>query len=203
MLPNSIKKQHQLREVKRSSRLSLNCVSLLFTLWWPSECSCIRDDRINWIPYWQIIRWLKFQKFYCGRLISDTIQFRTICWSLAYVTWVTPAKHKLERSQFWKPRPHEKMTTLGTRIKVSDSLLFLDSWGALFRPSKIAKPAVFQAVLRGIGKSFQSAITAPRINLTGYGNATAQSWLSNTGKHFCSKTSFSSMWDVINISQAH
>ena len=80
---------------------------------------------------------------------------------------------------------------------------FLNSWGALFRPSKIAKPAVFQAVLRGIGKSFQSAITAPRINLPGYGNATAQSWLSNTGKHFCSKTSFSSMWDVINISQAH
>ena len=46
---------------------------------------------------------------------------------------------------------------------------------ALFRPSKIAKPAVFQAVLRGIGKSFQSAITAPRVSLTGYGNATAQS----------------------------
>ena len=46
---------------------------------------------------------------------------------------------------------------------------------ALCRPPKIAKPAVFQAVLRGIGKSFQSAITAPRMNLTGYGNATAQS----------------------------
>ena len=48
-------------------------------------------------------------------------------------------------------------------------------WFLLLGPSKIAKPAVFQAVLRGIGKSFQSAITAPRINLTGYGNATAQS----------------------------
>ena len=47
--------------------------------------------------------------------------------------------------------------------------------GSTYGPSKIAKPAVFQAVLRGIGKSFQSAITAPRINLTGYGNATAQS----------------------------
>ena len=46
---------------------------------------------------------------------------------------------------------------------------------ALKGRSKIAKPAVFQAVLRGIGKSFQSAITAPRVNLTGYGNATAQS----------------------------
>ena len=46
---------------------------------------------------------------------------------------------------------------------------------ALFRPSKIAKPTVFQVVLRGIGKSFQSAITAPRMNLTGYDNATAQS----------------------------
>ena len=47
--------------------------------------------------------------------------------------------------------------------------------GSTYGPPKIAKPAVFQAVLRGIGKSFQSAITAPRINLTGYGNATAQS----------------------------
>ena len=77
---------------------------------------------------------------------------------------------------------------------------FLNFWGALFRPSKIAKQAVFQAVLRGIGKSFQSAITAPRANLTGYGNATAQSWLYKTGIEFHSKTSLSSMWVVINIS---
>ena len=42
-------------------------------------------------------------------------------------------------------------------------------------PSKIAQPTVFQVVLQGIGKSFQSAITAPQLNLTGYGNATAQS----------------------------
>ena len=47
--------------------------------------------------------------------------------------------------------------------------------GSTWGPTKIAKPTVFQVVLRGIGKSFQSAITAPRINLTGYGNATAQS----------------------------
>ena len=47
--------------------------------------------------------------------------------------------------------------------------------GSTCGPTKIAKPTVFQVVLRGIGKSFQSAITAPRINLTGYGNATAQS----------------------------
>ena len=47
--------------------------------------------------------------------------------------------------------------------------------GSTYGPSKIAKPTVFQVVLRGIGKSFQSAITAPRMNLTGYGNATAQS----------------------------
>ena len=73
---------------------------------------------------------------------------------------------------------------------------FLNSWGALFRPSKIAKQAVFQAVLRGIGKSFQSAITAPRMNLTGYGNATAQSWLFCKGIEFFSKTSLSYMWDV-------
>ena len=42
-------------------------------------------------------------------------------------------------------------------------------------PSKIAQPTVFQVVVRGIGKSFQSAITAPRLNLISYGNATAQS----------------------------
>ena len=70
---------------------------------------------------------------------------------------------------------------------------------ALSGPSKIAKPAVFQVALRGIGKSFQSAITAPLMNLTGYGNATAQSWRFNTGIKFYSKTSFSSIWDV-NIS---
>ena len=51
--------------------------------------------------------------------------------------------------------------------------------GSTYGPSKIAKPAVFQAVLRGIGISFQSAITAPRMNLTGYGNATAQSYRTN------------------------
>ena len=67
---------------------------------------------------------------------------------------------------------------------------------ALFRPPKIAKPAVFQAVLQGIGKSFQSAITAPRMNLTGYGNATAQSWVVTARIEFYSKTSLSSMWDV-------
>ena len=67
----------------------------------------------------------------------------------------------------------------------------------MFRPSKIAKPAVFQAVLRGIGKSFQSAITAPRMDLTDYGNATAQSCQFSTGIQFHSKTSLSSMWDVI------
>ena len=52
---------------------------------------------------------------------------------------------------------------------------FLSCCRAQFGPSKIAKPTVFQVALRGIGKSFQSAITAPRVNLTGYGNATAQS----------------------------
>ena len=51
--------------------------------------------------------------------------------------------------------------------------------GLTDEPAKIAQPAIFQAVWRGIGKSFQSAITAPRMNLTGYGNATAQSWLFN------------------------
>ena len=49
--------------------------------------------------------------------------------------------------------------------------------GSTCGPTKIAKPTVFQVVLRGIGKSFQSAITAPRTDLTGYSNATAQSLL--------------------------
>ena len=47
--------------------------------------------------------------------------------------------------------------------------------GSTYGPTKIAKPTVFQVVLRGIGKSFQSAITAPRMHHNGYGNATAQS----------------------------
>ena len=67
---------------------------------------------------------------------------------------------------------------LSNRHKI-DIFMFRESFfkfvGSTYGPSKIAKPAVFQAVLRGIGKSFQSAITAPRMNLTGYGNATAQS----------------------------
>ena len=42
-------------------------------------------------------------------------------------------------------------------------------------PSKIALAAMFQATARGIGYSFQLAITTPRINLIGYGTATAQS----------------------------
>ena len=56
-----------------------------------------------------------------------------------------------------------------------DRYLSLIYVGSTCGTSKIAKPTVFQVVLRGIGKSFQSAITAPRINLIGYGNATAQS----------------------------
>ena len=35
----------------------------------------------------------------------------------------------------------------------------------------------FRAIARGIGYSFQLAITTPRINLIGYGTATAQSYL--------------------------
>ena len=66
----------------------------------------------------------------------------------------------------------------------------------LWGPTKIVKPASFQALFPGIGKSFQSAITGPQINLTGYGNATAQSWLFSTGIEFYSKASLSSMWDV-------
>ena len=59
--------------------------------------------------------------------------------------------------------------------RIARNYLSMIDIGPTYGPSKIAKPAIFQAVLRGIGKSFQSAITAPRMNLTGYGNATAQS----------------------------
>ena len=44
------------------------------------------------------------------------------------------------------------------------------------RSRKIAQSAIFQAVWRGIGISFQSAITAHRLNLICYDNATAQSY---------------------------
>ena len=49
-------------------------------------------------------------------------------------------------------------------------------------------------VLRGIGKSFQSAITAPRISLTGYGNATAQSWLQGDAKKTFKPAMLPSLW---------
>ena len=68
--------------------------------------------------------------------------------------------------------------------------------GSTSGPSKIAKPTVFQVVLRGIGKSFQSAITAPRMNLTGYGNATAQSWLIKAAVSYLQQSILPSMWDV-------
>ena len=44
--------------------------------------------------------------------------------------------------------------------------------------SKIASAdPYFRTTPRGIGYSFQLAITAPRMNLIGYGIATAQSYL--------------------------
>ena len=39
---------------------------------------------------------------------------------------------------------------------------------------KLQSPRYFTWSLRDIGKSFQLAITAPRLNLTGYGTTTAQ-----------------------------
>ena len=48
------------------------------------------------------------------------------------------------------------------------------------RLAKIANPDRFSSRDRGVlGYSFQLAITAPRINLIGYGTATAQSWWLN------------------------
>ena len=75
---------------------------------------------------------------------------------------------RLEKGK--KRRQLDSAIALNFRLNFSQFLL-----GSLCGPSKIAKPTVFQVVLRGIGKSFQSAITAPRIILIGYGNATAQS----------------------------
>jgi len=46
-------------------------------------------------------------------------------------------------------------------------------------PSEIASRQYFMSSMRGIGSSFQLAITAPRNFLIGYGNATAQSWCGN------------------------
>ena len=66
--------------------------------------------------------------------------------------------------------------------------------GSTYGPTKIAKPTVFQIVLRGIGKSFQSAITAPRMHLIGYGNATAQSWLQEDAENNLKQTILASLW---------
>ena len=73
--------------------------------------------------------------------------------------------------------------------------------GSTYGPSKIAKPAVFQAVLRGIGKSFQSAITAPRMNLTGYGNATAQSWSDRRTFETIFNSDRGQLWDIIDVTR--
>ena len=56
----------------------------------------------------------------------------------------------------------------------SEQFHLLLTWSR-WEPSKIATPALFQAVVRDIGKSFQLAITTSRLNLIDYGNATAQS----------------------------
>ena len=88
-----------------------------------------------------------------------------------------PRSKKVFLSPLCRLTPEVKLTEI-SKINwnkqnwLGSSFIFV---GSTCGPSKIAKPTVFQVVLRGIGKSFQSAITAPRINLTGYGNATAQS----------------------------
>ena len=69
----------------------------------------------------------------------------------------------------------ENISPMTQRKRCSQVTICFSLVGSMYGPTKIAKPTVLQAVLRGIGKSFQSAITAPRIRLTGYGNATAQS----------------------------
>ena len=88
-------------------------------------------------------------------------------------TFVTAAQLDQGLTSFQVPRISNVSHTF--RDRIVNNYLSLMNIESTYGPSKIAKPAVFQAVLRGIGKSFQSAITAPRMNLTGYGNATAQS----------------------------
>ena len=44
---------------------------------------------------------------------------------------------------------------------------------------KLQSPRYFTWSLRDIGKSFQLAITAPRLDLTGYGTTTAQGYHKN------------------------
>lgn len=78
---------------------------------------------------------------------------------------------------FYEQKNHSpsKVNAAVWRVQVEFILVV---FGPLRRPQNIAKPTVFHVVLRDIGKSFQLAITTPRLDLIGYGNATAQSWLS-------------------------
>ena len=87
-------------------------------------------------------------------------------------------KGSLNNTKHREPQVTDKnKTTLLFDFAGNYKIFFITSTRPVDGPAKIAKPTVFQVVLRGIGKSFQSAITTPRMNLTGYGNATAQSWL--------------------------
>ena len=139
----------------------------------------------------------------CSSIYNSTTTSKVICRSLrgdgkATTDWDRPLRSKMANNGLMNNRrknirkkkwgngayrpPDKPLLSLEyhnlrnlwgtTPFMIYFSLLII---GSTYGPSKIAKPAVFQAVLRGIGKSFQSAITAPRINLTGYGNATAQS----------------------------
>ena len=55
---------------------------------------------------------------------------------------------------------------------------WLDNWETGFRrsPQKLQSRPFFRPSMRGIGYSFQLAITTLRIDLISYGTATAQSW---------------------------
>ena len=71
----------------------------------------------------------------------------------------------------WKGNPHSASSTNGWTNGV---IWLLFAPGGAFR--NCVPGPYFRAKTRGIGYSFQLAITTPRINLIGYGTATAQSY---------------------------
>ena len=111
---------------------------------------------------------------------------------------VVTTEGKRAKDSAYKQELIEIKGTKGT-LRTETVFYFCRNLGPANGPSKIAQPAVFQAVWRGIGKSFQSAITAPRMNLTGYGNATAQSCSTFISHTLWTKTSILALWDVLCI----
>ena len=65
---------------------------------------------------------------------------------------------------------------------------------------KLQSRLYFKSSMRDIGKSFQQAITAPRLDLIGYGTTTAQSWLGTDTDHsFYERFSDVHLWDTNSL----